>query len=147
MNVQCVCSRPACPSDCETSFKYPLPEYPPASPSASSTPTAWYPQCGCNFNYFDGASTCSTSDAHHQSTLTRHTAAPGVYYFENSAGQGMMVEESPTIKENYDNTFEENVALCRATTGCVMMFFEINHSRNKTAQRSGRSVVRRGRRV
>jgi hypothetical protein len=141
VKVQCVCNRPACPRDCETSFKYPLPEYPPPSAISSSVPTAWYPQCGCNFNNFDGASTCSTSDAHHQSTLTRHTAAPGVYYFENSNGDGMMVEESPTIGEQYDKSFEENVAICRATEGCVMIEFEINHARNKTvlkaAQREG----------
>jgi hypothetical protein len=137
VKVRCVCSASTCPNDCKKSFVYPLPQYPPPNPSlspgGSSAPAAWYPQCGCNFNNFDGLTSCSSSNAHHQTTLTRREAAPGVYYFENSLGQGMMVEESPTIREQYDKSFEENVAICRATAGCVMIEFEINHARNKTA--------------
>lgn len=140
VTVKCMCAAPTCPENCEKDYEYPDPDFPASPPVERSNDEGslnWQPDCGCQISGFDanvdGQDSCTASGGIHQSRLTRVDYAPGVYYYVNDVGRGMMVQESETIREDYSYTLDEVIERCRSEAGCGMVQFEINHASNKTA--------------
>ena len=142
VKVKCICTGATCDDGCARSFSYPQPvistsaaaSTPAPAPAPATAPAPWKPDCGCTFKNFDGNATCSGGSTH-QSQLTRVQHSPGVYYFTNAEGEGMMVKESMDINGwpwVYSKDLDGMLARCRATGDCGVTRFEINHATNKT---------------
>ena len=152
VKVKCICTGPSCGEGCERSYSYPEPVFPTAAAAAAAAAPApapapaavpWVPECGCSFTKFDGNSTC-TGGGIHQSQLTRVEYAPGVYYYNDADGHGMMVQESQNTKASWYQSFDKDIdgmmAQCRSINDCAMAQFEIDHDRNKTHFKSAKCL-------
>ena len=130
VRAACLCTGASCPPSCDREFPRPLPDYPPSTavqqPSTGGT-VSWKPQCGCEFSNFDNETDTCSGGSVHQSTLRKVTHSPGVYYYVNDQGEGMMIQESQEIQGwpwVYNKQLSEVIEKCRSETDCAMVVFE-----------------------